>query len=660
MLISDVTTYHSFREIPPGMSTNETWMCQRRKALPGAQPVAYFRPEDFVPEPFGSECGIPLYRYAQTRAYHPRPETVAAQQFYDVFLASQNRHKYGLWDDGWRKQGRPVKPHWLTLEQYLSRAKIREHVRGKAIYGCWGNLWTTWFALDVDYHGGDPALFLEVLRILDELEAFHPQVRWVYALNRNGISGLHIIGLLPEARLLEDIRREVRRTLVYLEDEQINRLQQYRPAKMKEQDFHPIAGLEIYPATNHNFRLPYAADRITITDECLNVPGQVDLKGNLVKFMEYVRDRNRRAIPLKRVIAHIQAHIHMTPPKAKKPTSSGKRQKKPGGGNGMGKIEPLKGRHLEFLTGVVLGSESLPADTIGCWATPALRHLMLVDGLSSQEALQKLEEYYQAIPDPSFSDRLSKGNFHELLRTDAYMAAKIAEGNLYQPRPEESAEKFARVRDYCERIGFAFSDPSTWHVLQHRRKCQFDITDMDFCLTFEEKLAVKEAGAALLKCDIPSVYQAAHRVKAFVTKYPGSELPTSLVPQLCAGLPISWHIPSDAGTRCKKAEKFLALVRRLGIIKVVRPKEWHGPGHPANRAVTYGLPKDECSSELARQWFFKRDSRFFGEDGDRGEGKEESIYIRDFSPFTEQDLEEFCLEVERLNRPWKPQYHSSG
>ncbi len=660
MLISEVTAYHAFWDIPPGMSTNETWMCHRRKALPGAKPVAHFCPEDYVPEPFGSACGIPLYGYDQTRAYQPRPATVAAQQFYDFFVASQNRHQYGRWDHGWRKQGPNVKPGWRNQANYLRRAKIREHLRGRGIYGCWGDLWTNWFALDVDYHGGDPALFLEVLRILEDLEAFLPQVRWVYALNRNGITGLHLIGLLPEPRLLEDIRQDVQKTLVFLEDEQINRLQQYRPPKLKDQDFHPLANLELYPATNHNFRLPYAADRITITDDCLNGPGQVHLKPNLVKLMAYVRDQSRRAIPLARVIAHLQAHIHLTPLKAKKATRSGRRRKKRGGGNGMGKVEPLKGRHLEFLTGVVLGTESLPPDTIGCWATPALRHLMLVDGLSSEEALVKLEQFYDAIPDPSFSDRLSSGNLGELLRTDAYTTAKIAEGNLYQPRPEESADKFARVRHYCERIGFAFADPSTWHVLRSRRQCPFDITDVDFCLTFEEKLAVKEAGAANLKCDLPSVYQAAHCVKAFITKYPGRELPGSLVPQLCAGLPISWHIPSDAGTRRKKAERFLALLCLLGTIKVVRPKEWHGPGHLANRAVTYGLPQDEASSELARRWFTRRDSRFFGEDNRGADGKEESIYLRDFAPFTDQDLEEFYLGVESLSRPWKPQYHSSG
>ena len=226
------------------------------------------------------------------------------------------------------------------------------------------------------------------------------------------------------------------------------------------------------------------------------------------------------------------------------------------------------------------------------WATPALRHLILVDGLDPDEALAKIEEFYEMIPDTSFSDRLSAGNVSELLRTDAYTARKAAEGNLGQERPDESTEKFAKVKAYCDRIGFVFADPSTWHVLQGRKHFPFDISGVDFSLTFEEKLAIKERGAALLKCDTPSVYQAAHRVKAFVTKYPGKELPASLVPHLCANLPIFWYVPSDQGTRCKKAEKFLKLLCSLGIIKVVKRKQWFGAGHAdwsSPRKVDTGL-----------------------------------------------------------------------
>jgi hypothetical protein len=133
---------------------------------------------------------------------------------------------------------------------------------------------------------------------------------------------------------------------------------------------------------------------------------------------------------------------------------------------------------------------------------------MLVDGLGAGEALAKVEEFYGMIPDPSFSDRLT-GDIGELLRTDAYTARHIGDGNRYQPRADDSTAIFAGVKARCRQIGFVFADPSTWGVLG-RRGFPVDVSDVDFSLTFEEKLAVKEPGAAVLKCDVPSVYQAAH------------------------------------------------------------------------------------------------------------------------------------------------------
>jgi hypothetical protein len=278
---------------------------------------------------------------------------------------------------------------------------------------------------------------------------------------------------------------------------------------------------------------------------------------------------------------------------------------------------------------------------------------MLVDGLEADEALAKIEEYYQMIPDPGFSDRLTS-NLGELLRTDAYTVEKIADGNLYQPRPEESSEIFVAVKRRCEQIGFVFADPLTWGVLD-RKGFHFDISDVDFSLTFDDKLAVKEPGVAILKCDVASVYQAAHRIKAFVIKYPGKELPASLVPGLCGDLPINWFVASDGGSRCKKAERFLRLLCSLGVIKLIRRRRWCGPGHPNNRAATYGLPQDKTTSDLGRRWYYACQGLPAPEQRER-----ESIYITDNSVFTSEDINDFILEVERLNRRWKPQYQDTG
>jgi hypothetical protein len=308
----------------------------------------------------------------------------------------------------------------------------------------------------------------------------------------------------------------------------------------------------------------------------------------------------------------------------------------------------------------------MPDDTLGCWVAPALRHLMLVDGCSGGDALALTETYLRRIPDVRFSDRLSAGDVAEVMRTATYLARKIAAGNLHQQRPEESSAIFEKVGAYCRRVGFVFADPSTWHVLDRKPgafdKSAFDVSTCDFSLTFEEKLLVKQPVCALLRCDAPTAYQAAHRVKAFAIKYPGKELPGSLVPQLCAGLPIRWAVPSDQGARCKRAEKFLKLLCALGIVKRLKKKHWHGPGHASNRAAVYGLPQDVAESEVGREWYYGSWTRHRrGQEETERETQETTcVYFTDTPPFTEEDLGVMAAELERLNRAWSPRYHSSG
>jgi hypothetical protein len=54
--------------------------------------------------------------------------------------------------------------------------------------------------------------------------------------------------------------------------------------------------------------LPYAADRIIITDEWLNRPEEVSFKANLIRFMAYVKENDRQAVPLTDVIQYIKEH----------------------------------------------------------------------------------------------------------------------------------------------------------------------------------------------------------------------------------------------------------------------------------------------------------------------------------------------------------------
>jgi hypothetical protein len=161
-----------------------------------------------VPEVYGCPLGIPLFTYQQTTAYNPTPATVAGQKYYDFFIASQNRRRLSVWFDGVGKNGRRQKPGWRSFGQYLSRSKVREHLRGRKTYAVWGNELTNWFELDVDHHGGDGRYFLGVLEALQDLPAFFPDWRWAYSIRRDDLTGVHVIGLLPNLSRMDVIKAE--------------------------------------------------------------------------------------------------------------------------------------------------------------------------------------------------------------------------------------------------------------------------------------------------------------------------------------------------------------------------------------------------------------------------------------------------------------------
>lgn len=657
-----VHVYRSWREVPPGLTTRDRWKRGRRQPAKAARPAAYFLPDDFAPAPFGDPLGIPLYHFGQTVPYRPRPETAAAFDFYDYFIRGQNRNKYSFWEARtWKaRTTRGDGEGWTTRDQYLSTAMVQEHVRGKRVYGCWGGEWTNWFAIDLDYHGGDPGLFLALLDVLDELAAFFPQVRWCYSLRRDRVTGLHLIGLLPRQRPLEDVRSDLQKNLAFLEDEFFNSFLPFKPSGVRDEDWHPLAGLEIYPAANHNFRLPYAADRVTVTDRWLNLPGEIDYKPNLIDFMDYIKDDTRQAVSFREVAGYLKARLRPRQAEHGRRTSQGGGGRRRSSGQGPGPKQGFKGCFKRRLIDFWSGREVPPDNTIGSFLSPTMR-VAYVMGRDKDETLQWMRERLLQLTDASFSDRLSGrcGGVEELFRSHGIAADRIWGGNLYQPDPDQSTEILTRVVERWTRQGFDLFDERTWGQ-EGVNYGAVDVSDVDFSLTFQEKLAVKDDVMNLLHCDVASAYEAAHRVKAFVQKYPGRELPSALVPHLCQDLAIDWYVNSDMG-RCKKAERFLAVLCKHGVIKKLKDRSYFGEGHASNRATLYGLPQDATTSDLAKRWYYKSNTRHVGagreEPREAGGG---SIYITDKTRSIGLDMEALALEHERLNGPWGPHYRGVG
>jgi hypothetical protein len=93
-------------------------------------------------------------------------------------------------------------------------------------------------------------------------------------------------------------------------------------------------------------------------------PGRWTSGGTWCAFRDYVLDKQRQAIPLAQVLGYARRHVR---PKTQVLLDGAPPRKRPSyrhGGNGMGEVRPLKGRHLRFITGVVTGSEAMPDDRL--------------------------------------------------------------------------------------------------------------------------------------------------------------------------------------------------------------------------------------------------------------------------------------------------------
>ena len=100
----------------------------------------------------------------------------------------------------------------------------------------------------------------------------------------------------------------------------------------------------------------------------------------------------------------------------------------------------------------------LPKSTGGLlvWANNSRRHPQYGHLLTArmmphytndpEEAIEHIEEFVDALPDTSFSDRLSSGNRKEVSRIIGISVTKIYDGNGGQPRIEESSGKLGMTK----------------------------------------------------------------------------------------------------------------------------------------------------------------------------------------------------------------------
>jgi hypothetical protein len=100
-------------------------------------------------------------------------------------------------------------------------------------------------------------------------------------------------------------------------------------------------------------------------------------------------------------------------------------------------------------------------DTIGKYVIVSLR-VLKYEGLSSDEAVEWVEDRLQALEYTEFSDRLTD-NFEELQRVMAFAVDAVWKNNGYQKDPVTSEAKLKAAVAAWSRRGFKLHDPATWH-----------------------------------------------------------------------------------------------------------------------------------------------------------------------------------------------------
>src|SRR5262249_6100184 len=135
-----------------------------------------------------------------------------------------------------------------------------------------------------------------------------------------------------------------------------------------------------------------------------------------------------------------------------------KKRQSPGG---MGSIGKLKGRCASALVRFWSELDVPEDDTIGKYIIVSLR-ILKYEGLSSDEAVEWVEDRLQALKYTEFSARLTD-NSEELQRVMAVAVDAVWESNGYQKDPVTSEAKLKAAVSVWSKKGFRLHDLSTWH-----------------------------------------------------------------------------------------------------------------------------------------------------------------------------------------------------
>ena len=528
------------------LKTRRQWRKQQfRRVKSGEQPVEYFTlryiyrnycvtvsadgSETTTITPVEKERKISLYSIEQTKPCKRLGAALLRDAYCRYFVDDAQKDTYLWWDDGWK-----------YCRSFLDDEKIRQHLLGKEIYGIFGGQFTCFSTIDADYHGGNYEVFKDQLTAV--LHELHGRDGWHYSF---GPRGCHIIRTHPRMPTAA-VRAELRKLLTEIDARHPELRERAINAEMK-----PISDWEIYPDPNQGFRLPLAKNRVVLLDKpCVD----------LASYIEWQIEPTY--CPVEQVLAEIFKVIQPMEAAEKMPKEKCQKEKMT---SEIGRVfGSLKGRYAKVLVDFWLGHDN-PPDSLNC-ALMLTARMMPFYFDDRNDAVDYLEELIDALPDVSFSDRLSTGKRKVVSRIVRQVIRSAYDGNGHQPEPELSRGKLAKTFQAWESKGFSLVDRSTWRLSANSLANDFVFSD--------KELEGIGYFAKILNADLETTADATRHLLRTLAVHPTGQMSVRYVKNLLVGF----------GVKCGhhgKVNEYLAALHQAGWISLVaeyvmgsRGKQW--------------------------------------------------------------------------------------
>lgn len=351
--------FDSWRDVPETLKTRRRWLRLGRKVTNNSKRAGYFVRQRFAnleedlekldllhPETVDvdeeddlvlvADMRANLYKLDQTIPYTPSARTQATWAFADIYLANACRDSWLLHgpEEGWKT----VNPRKRSLYAtgVLTENTIISHLNHSKIVGVKNQTGVTWFiVLDLDYHGRDRDVFLEMAEIL--LRKFNGDT-WHAMTGIDEINGLHLIRVFSEPVNLKDAVTELREQLRQLDQQHPELAKRAIKAKMPS-----FGTMEIYPTGRSNpvesgsngIRLPLSAGRVTITDQYLmpvkrkktkqkprrrgdsnQKRTRADTTAPVESYIRWLKDPNRKPLNIEHTLEFLKTFTFEAPTRA--------------------------------------------------------------------------------------------------------------------------------------------------------------------------------------------------------------------------------------------------------------------------------------------------------------------------------------------------------